>query len=40
MPPNDWRHMVCVEAARVERPVALAPGQCWAGEQHLELRDM
>jgi len=39
MPPDGWREMVCVEAARIERPVVLEPGQSWSGEQHLLLCD-
>jgi len=35
MPADGWRHMVCVEAARIERPVVLAPGACWVGQQQL-----
>ncbi len=35
MPPDGWRGMLCVEAARIERPVLLDPGQSWVGEQTL-----
>jgi glucose-6-phosphate 1-epimerase len=35
MPADGWREMLCVEAARVERPVVLQPGECWTGEQRL-----
>lgn len=35
MAPDSWRHMLCVEAAAVQRPVALAPGESWAGRQTL-----
>ena len=39
MPPDGWREMVCVEAARIERPVVLEPGQSWVGTQHLLQRN-
>ena len=32
LPDDGWRHMLCVEAARIDEPVLLAPGaqwQCW-----------
>jgi len=35
LPPDDWQHMLCVEAARVIAPVALAPGEEWVGMQTL-----
>jgi glucose-6-phosphate 1-epimerase len=35
MPADGWREMLCIEAARIERPVLLAPGQTWLGEQTL-----
>lgn len=35
LPDADWRAMLCVEAARVARPVRLAPGQGWRGRQRL-----
>jgi len=35
MAPESWRHMLCVEAAAVQRPVSLAPGESWAGRQTL-----
>lgn len=31
MPPADYRHFVCVEAARVDSPVVLEPGGEWTG---------
>jgi glucose-6-phosphate 1-epimerase len=37
MPPEDWLHMLCIEAAAVARPVTLAPGKTWRGLQRLEL---
>lgn len=38
MEPGGERHMLCVEAAAVQRPVVLAPGERWSGEQHLHAR--
>lgn len=35
MRPEDYRHMLCVEAARVIDPVALDPGAVWVGEEIL-----
>jgi glucose-6-phosphate 1-epimerase len=32
-----WRHFVCVEAAQIEAPVSLAPGDEWLGRQRLSL---
>lgn len=39
MPADGYRQMVCIEAARITRPVALAPGQTWSGEQRLRVCD-
>jgi len=36
--PDSWRHMLCVEAAAINQPVALLPGQQWQAAQHLRLR--
>lgn len=33
--PEGFRRMVCVEAAVVERPAQLAPGESWVGRQTL-----
>ena len=33
--PDGYRHMVCVEAARIGDVVELQPGEAWAGSQHL-----
>ena len=33
LPDGDWQRMLCVEAARVIDPVALPPGEEWAGMQ-------
>jgi glucose-6-phosphate 1-epimerase len=35
MPDEDWRRMLCVEAARIREPVHLMPGDDWAGMQSL-----
>lgn len=32
---DDYREMLCIEAARIARPVTLAPGAEWAAQQHL-----
>ncbi|MBS1145107.1 MAG: D-hexose-6-phosphate mutarotase [Proteobacteria bacterium] len=32
MPPNGWRHMLCVEAAAI-RPISLPAGEEWYGRQ-------
>jgi glucose-6-phosphate 1-epimerase len=39
MPPEGYRHMVCVEAARFEHPVRLETGGSWSGAQSIEVRD-
>lgn len=36
MPPQGWRRMLCVEAARINEPVILEPGQRFTGWQALE----
>ena len=33
MPAEDWRNMLCVEAALVLRPARLEPGEEWSGMQ-------
>ncbi len=33
--PDDYRRFVCVEAAAIEPPVSLAPGERWQGTQTL-----
>jgi glucose-6-phosphate 1-epimerase len=33
MPPEGWRDMICIEAARIANPVMLAPGGEWVGMQ-------
>ncbi|GAA0767766.1 D-hexose-6-phosphate mutarotase [Ideonella azotifigens] len=35
LPDDDWQHFLCIEAARIAEPVQLAPGEEWAGMQHL-----
>lgn len=35
MPADGFRHMLCVEAAAVREPVALAAGESWWGRQSL-----
>lgn len=35
MPPDGWRHMLCVEAAAVREAVQVAPGEEWSGRQAL-----
>lgn len=37
MPPDGYRHMVCVEAACIAKPVTLAPQGSWSGRQQLRL---
>jgi len=32
---DGFRHMLCVEAARIGIPIVLAPGEAWAGTQIL-----
>ncbi|MDM0031660.1 D-hexose-6-phosphate mutarotase [Variovorax sp. J22P271] len=37
LPDDGWRHMLCVEAARIDEPVLLAPGAQWQGWQQLRV---
>lgn len=37
LPDDAWRHMLCVEAARVHQPQVLAPGDTWQGWQRFTL---
>lgn len=37
MPPDGFRHMLCVEAAAIEPPVSLPPGAVWAGAQSVRI---
>ncbi len=35
MPPDGFKHMICVEAARINTPQTLMPGEMWRGWQAL-----
>ncbi len=35
LPEDGWRHMLCVEAARIDQSVPLRPGERWQGWQQL-----
>lgn len=37
MPADGWKHMLCVEAARINEPVTLPAGASWSGWQQLEV---
>ena len=37
LPDDGWRHMLCVEAARIDEPVLLASGGQWQGWQQLTV---
>lgn len=37
MQPTDWMRMLCVEAAAINQPVALQPGQHWQAAQTLQV---
>jgi glucose-6-phosphate 1-epimerase len=37
LPDDGWRHMLCVEAARIDEPVLLASGAQWQGWQQLAV---
>ena len=37
MPPDGYQHMLCVEAACINTPVLLEPGQTWRGWQHFNV---
>lgn len=37
LPDDGWHHMLCVEAARIDEAVLLAPGQRWEGWQQLSV---
>jgi glucose-6-phosphate 1-epimerase len=37
MPDQDWKHMLCVEAACAAEPVTLPAGAIWRGSQRLSL---
>jgi glucose-6-phosphate 1-epimerase len=36
-PDDDWRHMLCVEAACAAKPVVIEPGETWIGSQTLTV---
>lgn len=38
LPDDGWRHMLCVEAARIDEAVLLQPGAAWQGWQQLTVR--
>ena len=37
MQPADWMRMLCVEAAAINQPIALHPGQQWQAAQTLQV---
>ncbi|WP_370681115.1 D-hexose-6-phosphate mutarotase [Comamonas sp. GB3 AK4-5] len=37
MAPDSWQHMLCVEAAHINQPVALLPGTSWRAGQTLQV---
>jgi glucose-6-phosphate 1-epimerase len=37
MPAQGWRHMLCIEAARVFEPAVIEPGADWTGWQELSV---
>jgi glucose-6-phosphate 1-epimerase len=37
MPDDGFGHMVCVEAAKIDEPVSLAPGQTWSAWQSMAV---
>ena len=37
LPADGYAHMLCIEAAQIDTPVALAPGASWSGGQHLRV---
>jgi glucose-6-phosphate 1-epimerase len=39
MPADDWRQMLCVEAAQILNPPMLKPGESWTARQSLVLPD-
>lgn len=36
--PDEWRRFVCIEAAQIQNPVTLRPGETWTGSQTLTVR--
>lgn len=39
LPRNDWQRFVCVEAAQIDTPVLLQPGEVWHGGQVLQVQE-
>lgn len=37
LPEQSWRRFLCVEAAQIEAPVHLMPGEEWLGRQRIQL---
>ncbi|MEG2816060.1 MAG: D-hexose-6-phosphate mutarotase [Comamonas sp.] len=37
MAPDSWRQMLCVEAALINQPQALQPGESWQASQYLRV---
>ena len=37
LPDDDWRHMLCIEAASIGNPIRVEPGEEWVGMQSFEL---
>lgn len=35
MPVDAWQRMLCIEAAAVDKPVVISPGQNWTGSQRI-----
>ena len=35
---DEWRKFVCIEAAQIQNPVNLQPGETWTGSQTLTVR--
>lgn len=38
MPADGYRHMLCIEAARIGQPITLPSGQRWCGTQRMQLQ--
>ena len=39
LPPDAWRHFVCIEAAQIDTPAILPPGAIWRGWQRFQATD-
>ena len=37
LPDDDWRGMLCIEAAAIGMPVEVLPGDCWIGRQTIDV---